>query len=550
MIKIGILLKNFRNLENYELRIIEKIFEDKGLNLSLIILDGRIKSSNPSSFKSRVNRLLHSKNIIGKLLYNFQYGIEKFIFQKKTTVDKKRILNLLNKVKKISLSPERKGFLDVFSSKDSQIIKNYNLDVILRHEYNIIRGDILYAAKYGIWSFHHGDNAVNRGGPPGFWEIILNEPNIGITLQQLTPELDGGLIIDKGFSNRTFSHFLNEKKVYEDSVSILFKNLNKLKNKEYRTRISKTYYNILYKTPDFFNFIRYILRFYSYGFNHIVKKIKSKIFKTRYNCWSLFIGKGKFIESTLFKLKPIIPPKNEFWADPFLIKYLDNIYVFFENYSYSSKKGKISCGRVVDNKIVEISDALNLDYHLSYPFLYQENNNIYMIPEANENKRLEIYKCVNFPNDWEIYSTAFEGEIISDAHFYNDEHNQKWLFLNKRTQNTSVDLELYIYRVDSIKLNKIEGHKQNPVIINSKTARNGGAIFKHDNNLIRPSQYNADGVYGKGLNLNKISTLTLEKYEEICIHRVMPNFHKDLIGVHHLHQLDNLFIIDGCFSKI
>ena len=379
---------------------------------------------------------------------------------------------------------------------------------------------------------------------------MLNEPNIGITLQQLTPELDGGLIIDKGFSNRTFSHFLNEKKVYEDSVSILFKNLNKLKNSEYNTSKSKTYYNILYKTPDFLYLTRYMLGFYSYVLNHFIKKFKAKFFKTRYNCWSLFIGKGNFLESTLFKLKPIIPPKNEFWADPFLINYSKNIYVFFENYSYKTKKGKISCGRIIDDKIVDITDVLNLDYHLSYPFLFKENDNIYMIPETNENRRLEIYKCVSFPDKWELYSTAFEDEIVSDAHFYIDENDQKWLFLNKRTQTTSVDLELYIYRVDSLKLNKIESHKQNPVIINSKIARNGGAIFKYNNDLIRPSQYNAEAIYGRGLNLNKISTLNLEHYKETCLHRVMPNFHKNLIGVHHLHQIDNMFIIDGCFSKI
>jgi hypothetical protein len=173
-----------------------------------------------------------------------------------------------------------------------------------------------------------------------------------------------------------------------------------------------------------------------------------------------------------------------------------------------------------------------------------------MIPETNENRRLEIYKCVSFPDKWELYSTAFEDEIVSDAHFYIDENDQKWLFLNKRTQTTSVDLELYIYRVDSLKLNKIESHKQNPVIINSKIARNGGAIFKYNNDLIRPSQYNAEAIYGRGLNLNKISTLNLEHYKETCLHRVMPNFHKNLIGVHHLHQIDNMFIIDGCFSKI
>ena len=550
MIKIGILLKNFNDLENYELRIIQKIFDDSELDLSLIILDGRTESKNPRSFKNKISRLIRSKNILGKLFYNIQYKIEKFIFKNKLTIDKKRIINLLNNIEKISLSPERKGFLDIFSIEDSQTIKNYKLDILLRHEFNIIRGDLLYAAKYGIWSFHHADNSINRGGPPGFWEVVLNEPNIGITLQQLTPELDGGLIIDKGFSNRTFSHFLNEKKVYEDSVSILFKNLNKLKNSEYNTIKSKTYYNILYKTPDLLYLTRYLLGFYSYVLNHFIKKFKAKFFKTRYNCWSLFIGKGNFLESTLFKLKPIIPPKNEFWADPFLINYSKNIYVFFENYSYKTKKGKISCGRIIEDKIVDITDVLNLDYHLSYPFLFKENDNIYMIPETNENRRLEIYKCVSFPDKWELYSTAFEDEIVSDAHFYSDENDQKWLFLNKRTQTTSVDLELYIYRVDSLKLNKIESHKQNPVIINSKIARNGGAIFKYNNDLIRPSQYNAEAIYGRGLNLNKISTLNLEHYKETCLHRVMPNFHKNLIGVHHLHQIDNMFIIDGCFSKI
>ena len=71
---------------------------------------------------------------------------------------------------------------------------------------------------------------------------------------------------------------------------------------------------------------------------------------------------------------------------------------FFENYSYNSKKGKISCGKIIDNKIVDVKDALDLDYHLSYPFIFKENDNIYMIPEANANRRLEIYKCVNFPN--------------------------------------------------------------------------------------------------------------------------------------------------------
>ena len=60
------------------------------------------------------------------------------------------------------------------------------------------------------------------------------------------------------------------KKVYEDSVSILFKNINKLKNKEYSTRKSMTYYNVLYKTPDFSNILLYIIGFYSHIIRHLI----------------------------------------------------------------------------------------------------------------------------------------------------------------------------------------------------------------------------------------------------------------------------------------
>ena len=29
-----------------------------------------------------------------------------------------------------------------------------------------------------------------------------------------------------------------------------------------------------------------------------------------------------------------------------------------------------------------------------------------MMQETNENRRLEIYKCITFPNKWELYSTS------------------------------------------------------------------------------------------------------------------------------------------------
>ena len=549
--KIGILVKNLIELSNWELRIINEILIDKNIELSILIQDGRCGNESTCSLKNKFTSLLKSKNILGKILFKLQVLIEMRLFREQFTTDKEKIINNLKKIESIKLKPKKKGFLDVFSNEDADKVKNYNLDIILRHEFNIIRGPLLNSAKYGIWSFHHADNIINRGGPAGFWEIVLKQSNVGVTLQQLTPELDGGLVIDKAFYNRHWSYIKTNRLILESSVSLLFKNIRKLQRRNYFPSPSLVYYNPLYKTPNLSYTIKYILSFYSKLTSKLIQRTTSKLFGVRHNCWTLFIGKGEFMSSALFKLKPLKLPKNEFWADPFIFSYENESFVFFENYNYKTKKGKISCGKVQGQKLIDITDVLDLPYHLSYPYIFEENGDIFLMPESSENNRLEIYKSVSFPNKWEIYSSAFDGEKIIDATFYNDNNNQKWLFVNKQADlETSPDSDLFIYKVNSLKLKNLEPHLQNPVIINSKKARNGGAIFKYKNETYRPSQANIDGVYGRALNINKIEKLTINEYIEKDVAIIYPNFYKGLVSMHHLHQVDGLFVIDAAYKTI
>lgn len=549
--KIGILIKNFEELSNWELRIINGIIQDSSLELALLIQDGRLGEDNPKTFKNKLKRLFKTRNIIGKILFSIQCKIERIFFPEKLTLNKKEIIQKLDKIEKIELKPKRKGFIDVFSINDSNVVKNYKLDIILRHEFNIIRGEILNAAKFGIWSFHHADNSINRGGPAGFWEIVLNQPSVGVTLQKLTPELDGGYIIDKTYFNRKWSFIKTNTNILEGSVSILFKSIKKIQNgNEFNPQKSTVYYNPLYKTPGLTVVLKYVVKFYFTLLVKLFEKINYKVFRIRYNCWTIFIGKGDFINSTLFRLDPIKLPKNEFWADPFIIKYNDENYVFFENYNYKTKKGKISCGKISGNNLINIVDVLERDYHLSYPYVFKEDGNIFLMPETNHNNRLEIFKCINFPNKWELFTTAFEGEKVADAFFYTDKFNIKWLFLNKKADsNSPMDSELYIYKVNSSDLKDIEPHKNNPVIINSQIARNGGSIFEYNNEIYRPSQANIEGVYGRALNINKINKLSLDEYKEETVVTTFPNFHKGLISMHHLHQSDDVFVIDAAYRK-
>ena len=227
--KIGILIKNFKLLGNWELRIIDEIIKSPHLELVLLIQDGRKGYDSPKSLKAKLRRLFKSRNLIGTLLFNLQLKVEIKLFKKKLTVNKSKIIEELNKVNKIGVKPLRKGYLDIFDKNSVKEIEKYDLDIILRHEFNIIRGELLNVPKYGIWSFHHADNSINRGGPPGFWEIVFNQSSVGVTLQKLTPELDGGLVIDKAFYNPHWSVIKTSQDIYEGSVSLLFKNIRKLR---------------------------------------------------------------------------------------------------------------------------------------------------------------------------------------------------------------------------------------------------------------------------------------------------------------------------------
>ena len=49
--------------------------------------------------------------------------------------------------------------------------------------------------------FHRGSKRANRGGPPGFWEVMDGEPVTGAVLQVLSEDLDAGLVLARSFSS-------------------------------------------------------------------------------------------------------------------------------------------------------------------------------------------------------------------------------------------------------------------------------------------------------------------------------------------------------------
>jgi methionyl-tRNA formyltransferase len=80
----------------------------------------------------------------------------------------------------------RGRFSEYFSASDIALITGHKLDFILRFAFGIVRGAILRAPRYGVWSFHHDDEVRYRRGPPAFWEIHRGE---GVTLRRLPADV-------------------------------------------------------------------------------------------------------------------------------------------------------------------------------------------------------------------------------------------------------------------------------------------------------------------------------------------------------------------------
>lgn len=526
-LKIGILIGEFKDCSNWQLRVIQAILDEPTFEVTVFFVETQKQSLRDNSAHSR----FFSKPSLARFVLSLQATIERKVFFKEIySVDKEGLMKRFKSLPKI----------------EAGSLQQTQTDVLINLGLDKVPIALMQLSKYGIWDFLHTDVSVSQQAPAGFLEVLDKKSSIGFNLVKWTSETQVE-ILDRAFFNRGWSMVETATTAQEGGVSVLLKNLKRLQK---GFRFEKNSLSISNdKQPGLVQVLKYIVQFNMHVLSKIKQKLAYKFLGQRHECWSVFIGKGSFLESTLSKSKPLEMPKDEFWADPFLFKHQATDYVFFENYSYKSNRGKISCGKVNDQELTDIVDVLDLEYHLSFPFIFEQDGAIYLMPETSENKRLEIYKAVDFPTKWELFTTAFEGELVADAFFYDDEQNQKWLFVNKQAAKTSpMNSELFIYKTDSLKLDNLQAHAQNPVIIDARVARNGGAIFKHMDEIYRPSQRNTDGIYGRALNINKIKKLTIDEYEEENTRICEPNFDKNLMATHHLHQTDELFVFDAAYS--
>ena len=191
-------------------QVLEDIQASNFARLELVVVNRDPQLVSPERPKgiSRYLRLLsnpHRKNLLYKLYHKFDQRHAGHP-DPLETVD---CSDLLGSCARLDVVPLTKRFVHRFPEEATAKLRSYDLDVILRFGFNILRGEVLRSARYGIWSYHHGDNNFYRGGPALFWEVVENNPCSGVVLQVLTEKLDDGYVLCKSLFSTTRGFWRN-----------------------------------------------------------------------------------------------------------------------------------------------------------------------------------------------------------------------------------------------------------------------------------------------------------------------------------------------------
>lgn len=260
--------------------------------------------------------------------------------------------------------------------------------------------------------------------------------------------------------------------------------------------------------------------------------------------FALRIGEGSPEDFDPGRGRDIPNPHAGWRADPFLLEHRGALYCFFEDLPPRQGNAHVSVARWSKTDFQVLGPALQTDYHLSYPFVFEHEGEVYMLPETLGTERIEMWKATEFPQGWKLYATALEGQRFADPVLF--KHQDAWWLFASPCHDSIDDFssELWLFKADGPALTRLEPHLLNPVVVGSDTARGGGRVISSQGRLFRLSQDNSGNSYGYGLNVMEITELSLEDYQETRMRHITPADIPGVIGCHHADFSGERFVID------
>jgi hypothetical protein len=486
--------------------------------------------------------VLHRR--IAASIFNLIVSIEKKLlnFSKlhRTHFDRFDLREVVSRKITIQPSQARDDGSYGFSELDVKRVSALELDLIVRHGHCQIAGEILRAARLGTVAYSNVTDPEHGRDTSCFWECYTKASKTGFAIETLTDGVHARKTLLSGFFPTNFCFSLNQAVMYRKSSPHFHELLKRIaasgelpnSSPEVRSKASPN------RAPNVGESITYLLKL-SY---RLSKRLlyRSINFQKK---WGL-----SFIESSWRGLHShrryqAIAPRGHFWADPFVYSHGGKTYCFIEDYVYKTGLGHIAVLEVSRDSAIHLGDCIKEPFHLSFPFLFEHEGTLYMCPEASASRKIQLYRCVDFPLRWEPSTTIMEDVSAADSMLF--EHAGMWWMLTSIDKSGSDDYtsELYLFYADSPHSKSWASHPANPIYIDSEGGRNAGLILE-DGKIFRLAQRQGFDQYGKGLMMFEVTQLTKSKYAERQLPRISPPLSNGQIGTHHLSTTGTVTVFD------
>lgn len=527
-LRVGLLLDSFQ-VDRWIAQVVREIRGSGVAEIALVVLNAPAETAGGAR---RLGR--HAFYALYMRLDGWMFGRPGDAFEPTDLTD------VLAHCPTLQIRPVEVGAGERVAAADVEAIRACHLDVALRLGFGTPAGSALGIARYGIWSYRHGDHDLTRERAAGCWEVLDGDPITGSVLEVLNEELDRGRMLYRSFA-RTDSRSVrrNRNNYFSTASSFVVRKLRDLYEDGPAAlpldREDDRRPPVVRKAPTNAQMVRGLSRLAGRFLHDTLQNV------SHFEQWTVAFSFRKASQLSQ-NLQFLLPPADRFWADPFPVRHAGRYFVFLEESLFAEGKGRIAVTEVTaDGAVGSPVTVLERPYHLSYPSIFEWRGSYFMVPETEGAGRIELYRCTSFPGEWQV-----EGVLLDDVHAFDSTiacvDGRWWMFTAIRAAGATSEDELFLFYADS-PLGPWTAHRRNPVRSDVRAARPAGRLFERDGEWYRPAQ-DGSGRYGRAVAVQKVLRMDTHEYLEEEAWRIDLSWDPDVKGVHTFNTAGALTVID------
>jgi hypothetical protein len=482
-----------------------------------------------------------NEHLLARLLHVVRYSLWTVYAVRGACLQTNKLLsrNPFPEVEIIHWSEENSGILADRLKK----LGDYRLDFLL--DFVSLQPDERLSAipRYGVWRFTYGDDGSEDSQPSAFREVVLGAPVIRVSLRQFSDGKQAAAAdLRSGFfavEPCSYAGTLDRARLASADFPVLAcKDLINGRVWERRSR-SLTKQRSRFGTPGNWVMLRLALRS-AYG--KILSLFRRAFTQAVWNSGFIDISDLDAAKSrTASRVRWLQVRRNSVAADPFLVRWQNQLILLTENIHKFNNRGFIEAWRIQDEKATPLGKVIDEAVHLSYPYILEWQGSIYCIPEQARAHAIVLYRAVNFPMTWERIGEMLSGVDAIDPTLFRY-GSFWWLAYTDASIDRHGRMMLWY---SSELLGPWMPHALNPVKIDPRSSRGAGPVFLYDGHLVRPAQ-DCSGEYGARIVFNRINRLTPTEFHEDVIGELKPDPNGPYpAGLHTICRDGDIAVVDG-----